>query len=188
MLWSVVILHLNTQTENIETYVMPVPQYRSIGPVTINNCTDEELASLRGAVSREGSRVRCLIMHVDCDQQCGETGAGKPRTVRLTANGLERLSTLMWSKQLGIPRIQQLITPCTKGEEQAMDECRAQLDLDFESQEHLGTWNIRICRICKDITGFVRILQDLLDKFLAPWGTYPLKGVLILKTYPLRIS
>lgn len=80
--------------------------------------------------------MRCLILHVDCEYD--DAGAARQMTVRFTANGLQRLSALMWSKQLGVPRIQTQITPCTQGVEQAMDECRAQLDLDFESQEHFG--------------------------------------------------
>lgn len=97
----------------------------------LSKCTGEELTRLRCAVSQAGSKVRHLILNVEQEEDEGAT-------VHICANGLEKLSAVMWAKQLGVSRLQQEVVQCTDGVEQAMAECRTKFGLNQGSEERYG--------------------------------------------------
>jgi len=80
---------------------MPVLQFRSSGPMTLNNFTIEELEHLRSVVSSESSRIKyiCWIQEVGAD--------GTPH-LQIYAQASAKLSVAAWHKALG-PRIANIV-------------------------------------------------------------------------------
>jgi hypothetical protein len=75
---------------------MKVLQFRSIGPVTLVDCSAEEVVRLAEAVSNERSKIKYLIM---VHAKRGEDGK---RNVSFCAQAFEKLTSTMWMKQLGL--------------------------------------------------------------------------------------
>jgi len=110
---------------------MPVQQFFRVGPMKLMKCTGEELKSLRGAVSKAGSKVKGLVMNTSQEEDAGAT-------VYVCAHAYEKLSAAMWAKQLGVPRIHAEVVQCTDGIEQGMRECREEYGLSQEDDEQYG--------------------------------------------------
>ena len=98
----------------------------------LSKCTNDELNTLRRAVSQAGSKVRHVILNVEQDEDEGAT-------VYVCAHALEKLSAAMWAKQLGVGRLQQEMVQCTDGVEQAMTEYSSKHGLIQGSEERFGS-------------------------------------------------
>ena len=68
-------------------------QCRSVGPISVPGCTKEDLCSLRSAVSREGSKIKYVILSV---------APNDDGVYRFCAQAFEKLSPVAWMRQLGI--------------------------------------------------------------------------------------
>ena len=68
-------------------------QCRSVGPICVPGCTEEDLCSLRSVVSREGSKIKYVILSVSPDE---------PGAYRFCAQAFDKLSPAAWMRQLGI--------------------------------------------------------------------------------------
>lgn len=79
-------------------------QFRTIGPVTLPECSAEELDSLRSAVVREGSKVRYVIISSYASQPDGDEGSSDSggTTVCLCAQSPDKMSAGEWMQQLGM--------------------------------------------------------------------------------------
>lgn len=69
-------------------------QCRSVGPISVPGCTEEDLASLRSAVSKDGSKIKYVILSVAPNDE--------PGTYRFCAQAFDKLSPAAWMRQLGI--------------------------------------------------------------------------------------
>jgi hypothetical protein len=73
---------------------MPVKQFRSSGPMTLNNFTEEELEHLRKVVSAEGSKIKYIVWI----QEVGEEGTPH---LQIFSQASNVLSVAAWHKALG---------------------------------------------------------------------------------------
>lgn len=93
---------------------MVAKQFRSSGPMTLNNFTEDELIHLRAVVSAKDSKIKYIVWI----QEVGE--AGTPH-LQIYAQAFEKLSTVAWHKQLG-PRISNIVP--TENPEAAIQYCK----------------------------------------------------------------
>jgi hypothetical protein len=70
-------------------------QCRSVGPISVPGCTEEDLASLRSAVSKDGSKIKYVILSAAPNDD-------EPGSYRFCAQAFEKLSPVAWMRQLGI--------------------------------------------------------------------------------------
>ena len=76
-------------------------QFRSVGPVTLADCSAEEVVRLSEAVSNEGTKIKYVILVHGKREGGGEDGNLK-RSVTFCAQAFEKLSPTMWMRQLGM--------------------------------------------------------------------------------------
>jgi hypothetical protein len=76
-------------------------QFRSVGPVTLADCSAEEVVRLSEAVSNEGTKIKYVILVHGKREGGGEDGHLK-RSVTFCAQAFEKLSPTMWMRQLGM--------------------------------------------------------------------------------------
>jgi hypothetical protein len=78
---------------------MKTAQFRWIGPIILTDFEPEELELIRNAASRPGSKLKHIIIQL-CESD------GETRTqYKLYAKAIEKLSAVMWRKQLGCERL-----------------------------------------------------------------------------------
>lgn len=96
---------------------MPVTQFRSAGPMTLNNFTNDELEHLRVVTSLPGTKIKyiCWI------QEVGENGTPH---LQVYAQAYEKLSVKQWHKQLGY-RMSNIVP--TIDQKAAMEYCQGYL-------------------------------------------------------------
>lgn len=68
-------------------------QCRSVGPISVPGCTKEDLDSLRSAVSKDGSKIKYVIL---------SAAPNEPGVYRFCAQAFDKLSPAAWMRQLGI--------------------------------------------------------------------------------------
>jgi len=112
----------------LDTNHMVVKQFRSAGPMTLNNYTQNELLHLRSVVGAKGSKIRYLVF-------CHEVGTDKgTEHLQIYAQATTKLSLKAWHKQLGkrIAKIQP-----TRNLERAIKYCQGfKWNDDIQAYEH----------------------------------------------------
>lgn len=93
---------------------MPAKQFRSAGPMTLNNYTPEELEHIRTVVARPDSKIKYLTFN----QEVGENGTPH---LQIYAQAYEKLSVKAWHDQLGA-RISNIVP--TLSQERAIKYCQ----------------------------------------------------------------
>lgn len=73
---------------------MPVKQFRSAGPMTLNNWTPEELQQLRTAATKPGAKIKYIVF-------IQETGAEGTPHLQIYAQAFTKLSVKAWHTELG---------------------------------------------------------------------------------------
>jgi hypothetical protein len=103
---------------------MVVKQFRSAGPMTLNNFTEDELAHLRSVATDEKSKVKYITF-------CHEVGEKETKHLQIYAQSNTKLSIKGWHEQLG-KRIAN-IEP-TVDQEKAIKYCQGFLWNEEKSQ------------------------------------------------------
>ena len=128
-------------------------QFRKIGPVTLPDCSAEELECLRSAVGRERSKVKYMMISTygasSSDRECGDSHSSDSAgmTVCLCAQSPEKLSAGEWMQQLGMMTtthsdkarqavIKERLTP-SDNMDRAIPVCRAYASA-FGGEEEFG--------------------------------------------------
>lgn len=93
---------------------MPVLQFRSAGPMTLNNYTTDELTHLRSVTSNEGTKVK----YITFNREVGEEGTPH---LQVFAQSNTKLSVKAWHDQLG-PRMANIVP--TVNQERAIKYCQ----------------------------------------------------------------
>lgn len=97
---------------------MVVQRFRSAGPMTLNNYTDEELQHMRLVTSIKDSKIKYIVWIQEVGQE------GTPH-LQLYAQAYEKLSVAAWHKQLG-PRISNIVA--TENIPSAIQYCKGYKD------------------------------------------------------------
>jgi len=104
---------------------MPVKQFRSAGPMTLNNYTPEELEHLRAVVAAPGSKIKYLTFNLEVGQE------GTPHA-QVFAQAFNVLSISAWHKALG-SRMANIVP--TQNTERAIKYCQG-----FEFDDKTATY------------------------------------------------
>ncbi len=84
--------------------VMKTSQFRSIGPIILTDFSQEELEVIRRSDSRPGTKIQYVMLQ--------EASPETRDSFILYAKASEKLSAVMWRKQLGVTRLKGVaITP-----------------------------------------------------------------------------
>lgn len=97
---------------------MPVKQFRSAGPMTLNNYTDDELEHLRACTDSSDSKIKYIVW-------IKEIGTEGTPHLQLYAQAFEKLSIAAWHKALGT-RIANIVP--TENVKAAIDYCKGYKD------------------------------------------------------------
>jgi len=104
---------------------MPVKQFRSSGPMTLNNYTPEELEHLRAVTTHKDSKIK----YITWNQEVGENGTPH---LQVYAQAFEKLSVSAWHKALG-SRMSNIVP--TLNQERAIKYCQG-FEFDEETQDY----------------------------------------------------
>lgn len=73
---------------------MVVKQFRSAGPMTLNNFTDDELLNLRSVAAAESTKIKYIVF-------CHEVGEQGTKHLQIYAQAHTKMSRKGWHEQLG---------------------------------------------------------------------------------------
>lgn len=97
---------------------MPAKQFRSAGPMTLNNFTSEELQHLRQVTSVKDTKIKYIVW-------IQEQGSEGTPHLQIYAQAFEKLSVAAWHKALG-PRIANIVP--TENPPVAIQYCKGYKD------------------------------------------------------------
>lgn len=102
---------------------MPVKQFRSSGPMTLNNYTPEELEHLRAVTTHKDTKIK----YITWNQEVGENGTPH---LQIYAQAFDKLSVSAWHKSLG-SRIANIVP--TQNQERAIKYCQG---FEYDESTH----------------------------------------------------
>lgn len=108
---------------------MVVKRFRSAGPMTLNNFTQEELEYLRQVTTKEGTKIKYIVW-------IQEEGENETPHLQIYAQAETKLSVSQWHTELG-PRIANIVP--TENPKAAIEYCKGYKDGKVKTGSKLET-------------------------------------------------